>query len=165
MNCLVNCRFILLSGAAAHAAWRPFLRLTMYLPSLLLRRRTLGHAQTLSPRTARAIHFSKRSPPFSVGSHTKIAAQQLVLRQAHGHKVCGRGFRELDAQTPAVATPCLGCGPHTRASAGVWHTPSKRRRTWSTFRGTTGLSFTGGPPTSPDSAARSCNARRLAFAR
>ena len=129
----------------------------MYFSSLFSRRRALGHAHSWSSRTARAIHFAKRSPSFSMhfrsragnsahkplalyseliafthrdaraahcarvssqGSHAKIAAQQLVLGQVNGHKVCGRGFRQLDAQAPAVATSCLGCGPQTRGKRG-----------------------------------------------
>ena len=38
----------------------------MYFSSLFIRRRALGHAHSLSSSTARAIHFAKRSPSFSM---------------------------------------------------------------------------------------------------
>ena len=111
-----------------------------------------------------------RAPPIVRGSPPKDRTRKsprnnLCLGKSTATRSADGGSASSTLKRPPLRHHASVAARKRVASAGVWHTPSNRRRTCSTFRGTTGLSFTGGPPTSLESAARSCNARRLAFAR
>ena len=106
MNCFVNCRFILLLWRGCTRRMASLLAFDYEFSSLFIRRRALGHAHSLSSSTARAIHFAKRSPSFSMhfrsragnSAHKPLALYSELIafthrdaRAAHCARVSSQG--------------------------------------------------------------------------